>query len=165
MKCRRCRQSFSALLDGELSPAERAGVEAHLASCAACATGLAQLRRALAQLDQHQDLELSPDFEAGFQRKLARAGQQDQDRSSRRRWWRIPALGLAAAAAAAAIVLLVVHRDQPTPRAPSRIALADIALASRLELLRDYEVISNLDGLENFTVVSQLHELLEEESP
>src|SRR5688500_11050838 len=36
--------TLQELLDGELPPGERAGVEAHLASCPACAGELAELR-------------------------------------------------------------------------------------------------------------------------
>jgi len=36
MDCRDCKESMTAFLDGELSPAERKGVEAHIDSCRAC---------------------------------------------------------------------------------------------------------------------------------
>ncbi|NJC72462.1 hypothetical protein HC031_22475 [Planosporangium thailandense] len=36
MKCEACREALSARLDGEEDPAERVGVDAHLARCPAC---------------------------------------------------------------------------------------------------------------------------------
>src|SRR5215469_2868009 len=41
----RQREQLSALIDGELSAAERAGLERHLGGCAQCQAELAQLRR------------------------------------------------------------------------------------------------------------------------
>ncbi|GEM_PF-2286030 len=45
MDCAEVREQFSALLDGELSPEDRAAVEAHLASCASCLRELDGLKR------------------------------------------------------------------------------------------------------------------------
>ncbi|HEX5725726.1 MAG TPA: zf-HC2 domain-containing protein, partial [Longimicrobiaceae bacterium] len=42
--------ALQALLDGELTPAQAAGVEAHLASCSACAAELEGLRAARGRL-------------------------------------------------------------------------------------------------------------------
>ena len=165
MRCRRCRGMLSAMVDGELTATARSRVEAHLADCPACASRLAELRGALTLLDQHQELEISDGFDAGFRRKLAATGQQEP--VSRRHWWRLPALATLAAAGLAAVIVVALHRGEvpgePSPSPP--LALADLALVTRLELLQDFEVVNNLDALEDFAVVSQLHELLEEEQP
>ena len=50
MSCADNRLLHSALLDGELEPAERAQVEAHLATCADCTAELAALARTLGML-------------------------------------------------------------------------------------------------------------------
>ena len=50
MSCADNRLLHSALLDGELAPAERAQVEAHLATCADCTAELAALARTLGLL-------------------------------------------------------------------------------------------------------------------
>ncbi|HET6366651.1 MAG TPA: zf-HC2 domain-containing protein [Pseudomonadales bacterium] len=50
MSCADNRLLHSALLDGELAPAERAQVEAHLATCADCTAELAALARTLGML-------------------------------------------------------------------------------------------------------------------
>jgi anti-sigma factor RsiW len=43
-------QKFSAYLDGELDPGERAALEAHLSGCVPCSTQLEQLRATLGRL-------------------------------------------------------------------------------------------------------------------
>jgi hypothetical protein len=50
MSCADNRLLHSALLDGELAPAERAQVEAHLATCVECTAELAALARTLGML-------------------------------------------------------------------------------------------------------------------
>jgi Putative zinc-finger len=50
MTCADNRSLHSALLDGELAPAERAQVEAHLATCAECTAELSALARTLGML-------------------------------------------------------------------------------------------------------------------
>jgi len=45
MDCETMRNLISALIDDELAPEDRAGLEAHLADCAACREVLADLRR------------------------------------------------------------------------------------------------------------------------
>jgi anti-sigma factor RsiW len=160
---------LSAMVDGELTASARSRVEAHLADCPACTSHLAELEGALSLLDQHQELEISDGFDAGFRRKLAATGQQEP--VSRRHWWRLPALATLAATAAAAVLVVALHRGEvpgepsPSPSPSQPLALADLALVTRLELLQDFEVVDNLDALEDFAVVSQLHELLEEEQP
>ena len=47
MTCERIEELLSAYLEGELAPAERAEVEAHLAACPACAEFAALMREAL----------------------------------------------------------------------------------------------------------------------
>jgi hypothetical protein len=50
MTCAENREQHSALLDGELSPLERARVEAHLADCPECSAELARLARMVGML-------------------------------------------------------------------------------------------------------------------
>ncbi|HWP67427.1 MAG TPA: zf-HC2 domain-containing protein, partial [Candidatus Limnocylindria bacterium] len=59
MRCRKVRRSLLAALDGELAPAEREVVRAHVAACAACRAIEAEavrLHRALADLPQAASL-------------------------------------------------------------------------------------------------------------
>ncbi|MBN1641562.1 MAG: zf-HC2 domain-containing protein [Anaerolineae bacterium] len=107
MDCREIRLNLVAYLDGEVAEGERSAIEAHLASCPACAAALAELRTLRSSLR-----EVVP---AGLERvQLSReAAAQIQDRLRRarepRRLRRLSAqLRLAPAALRAAIALLVV---------------------------------------------------------
>jgi anti-sigma factor RsiW len=64
MSCERIQELLSAYLDGELSPAERAEVDAHLAACPECAGLLARLRTALQAFASFPEVELSPALSA-----------------------------------------------------------------------------------------------------
>jgi anti-sigma factor RsiW len=59
MECARCRENLTAYLDGELSPAEFAGVRSHLDACAICAGELGSLQEA-ADFIGSQIRELEP---------------------------------------------------------------------------------------------------------
>jgi hypothetical protein len=60
MSCERIEELLSSYLDGELSPTEKARVEAHLETCASCGALLAALREADKALAGIPELELSP---------------------------------------------------------------------------------------------------------
>ena len=95
-----------AYLYGEAEPADRAAVEGHLRSCAACASELVGFEAV------RQDLRAwePPDGALGF--RIVR------DSDARRAWWRMPvwvpagAAGVLALAAAAAVVQLEVRYDE-----------------------------------------------------
>jgi len=79
--------TLHAYLDGELSPAERIGLEQHLAQCAACRTQLAEeralLQRSTALLGSARPLErAAPPFE-----QLRRAPRRQHRGTNRRGGW------------------------------------------------------------------------------
>jgi len=67
MTCERIEELLSAFLEGELSQAEKALVETHLAGCPDCTALLAILSRAQQALADFPELEVSP----GLQARLA----------------------------------------------------------------------------------------------
>ena len=81
-------------LYGETSDEDRAGLEAHIATCAACAGELDALRRVRVSLSAWQP----PDADLGF--RIVR-----EPVTQPRRWWQVPAW--APAAMAAALLLAV----------------------------------------------------------
>jgi anti-sigma factor RsiW len=63
----RCQQQLvelSAYLEGDLSPAKMAELDAHLASCDCCEELAASLRRTIALCDSDEARELPPDVKA-----------------------------------------------------------------------------------------------------
>ena len=64
MSCERIQDLLSPYLDGELAPAERAEVDAHLAACPECADLLARLRTALAAFASFPEVDLSENLRA-----------------------------------------------------------------------------------------------------
>jgi hypothetical protein len=72
MACERIEELLSAFLEDELSPAERAVVESHLAACPECSALLAGLARTQQALADFPELDPSP----GLQARLAAIPQQ-----------------------------------------------------------------------------------------
>src|SRR5579864_3303258 len=65
---------LSAYLDGELDPARRRQVTAHLATCAICTHELAQLRAGDEMLAGLQSTPRAPDLRPHLRRRLRRQG-------------------------------------------------------------------------------------------
>jgi anti-sigma factor RsiW len=67
---------------------------------------------------------------------------------------------VAAGVAAAAALLLIVHGDKsrPLPEAPV-VPIADLVVASRLDLLRQYPMVERLELLQDLDVIRHLDEL------
>jgi hypothetical protein len=62
MDCNQCTDNLTAYLDGELSLADSARTESHLATCVSCAAELSGLREAAAFVESHKrDLEIKPE--------------------------------------------------------------------------------------------------------
>ena len=145
---------LTALLDGALAPDERARLEAHLASCAACRAERDRLAGAVALLERvPAPPEPSPSFEARFHARLA----AERFEPGRRRpgifhAWRWFAPWLAGAAAAAGMLVYAGVRRNDHER----------LLAEHLDLFENYEAVASLgavDRLEDVEVVAHLHEL------
>jgi hypothetical protein len=63
MECERIEELLSAFLEDELSPAEKALVEAHLAGCPECSSLLGVLRRAQQALTGFPEIEVNADLQ------------------------------------------------------------------------------------------------------
>ncbi len=140
--CRSFGAEIGAYLDGELPAEAAATLEAHLPGCEDCGAALAAQRgidRGLAELPR---IEPTPQFEARFWARLARANTAAPARS-RRAWF--PELALAAAGVAA-LLWLVSQGDPSLPERDWEI----VAEAERFELLmdEDLEVLWDVEELE-----------------
>jgi hypothetical protein len=113
--CQDMRAQLSAYVDGELTPAERAEVDAHLASCPNCEQEVAELKTLAAGLAALPQLRPAPRFLAEVRRKIACDDNPEpptwQDRLFRPLWLKVP-LELAAIIA---IVGYVMKSEEPMP--------------------------------------------------
>jgi anti-sigma factor RsiW len=92
---------LSDYLDGELAPGERHAVEAHLASCAECATTLEELRRVVERARLLRGRPPSADLWSGVADRLAADGARDTGRRRRLISFTLPQLAAAAVLVAA----------------------------------------------------------------
>ena len=161
MRCSRARKDLTALLDGELSESRRRAILGHLERCAGCAGQYEALERSVSLLEKISGIEPSPAFEAGFRQKL---DQQRQEEAGKGRegpvveggpWLRLhwrPAFAGACLAATFAFVVYLNDRGSMTAE-PSP---EEIRIAAQLDFLMEYDLIRNLELLENFEEIESL---------
>lgn len=97
-----CKE-LEAYHDGELPPAEKALLEAHLDGCAACRERLAGLR-ALDRLMAPPEELAGRDISAAVLARLPASAGPELLKRTLRGWWKVPALALASCAAYALCV-------------------------------------------------------------
>lgn len=136
-----------AYLTETLSSEERAGIEAHLATCADCrrerdgfATVLADLRRSL---------PTAPEPHWGRWRAELRG--RLEARQSRWRWLRPLPMALSAALATGLLMVVWIGHERQAPRpeltAMEEVVVREYPVLERLDLLEDLELIHDLDRL------------------
>lgn len=149
-------EELVALIDGALSPEALAAARRHVDGCAACGAELARLQAGVASLRAGSPApEPSPYFAARLAARLAaepppRRGLASLLRTPR---WAIAFAGAAALALAGGVVAQRVHRERRA---------VEIAVAERLELLENYEVVASVgdvDGEDDVAVVAALDQL------
>lgn len=113
--CQDIQPELSAYLDGELTPPQRAEVEAHLASCPRCREEVAELKTLAAGVAALPKLEPAPQFLAEVRRKIARGDKPEpktwRDYLFRPVWLKVPL----EAAALIVIAALVQRLQEPMP--------------------------------------------------
>ena len=82
--CRRVQERLSAYQDGELKPAEREGITAHLQGCQACRETYEELEKVWQSLGDLPEIQPAPGFYAGLLRRIG--GQQKVGPIQRLRW-------------------------------------------------------------------------------
>ncbi len=141
---------ISAFMDGELTPQRADAMADHLAGCHGCKakyealTGLDQLLQSL------PELKPSEQFERTFWKKVA---DWEENRSRRRladwfkRGWRTV---LAGSLALFILVFVSVFQGRFT----RSLSPEEIILAEQMDVLQQYELINNLEILENWEAIA-----------
>lgn len=108
-KCRQIENELSAYIDGELTEAARAGVQAHLGACAHCQQRLAELRRLGEGMAQLPQLEPPPRFVTDVRRKIRGEGEEKSwvDVVFRPMWLKLPVEAVALLVLAVGIMFAV----------------------------------------------------------
>lgn len=133
MDCDVFLDGYSDFRDGLLPEGQRAGFQAHLASCGSCARYDRVLSRGVGVLRDEEPLEVSEDFMARLQHRIYH---EDEARAARRRGSRARAVAGTLAAAAAVGAVTLVSLDGAQPAADSTLAVQpagadDIAAEAR----------------------------------
>ena len=120
--CDKYAPALSALVDGELSDAERAEVLAHLETCEGCRAYLAELSAMHATLGEMEEYDAPEGFADGVMARLHETA-APKKRSHRTAW-----MSLAACAALAVVVLGTPLREQFGAAKPADSAVPETAM-------------------------------------
>ncbi|MBI1846369.1 MAG: zf-HC2 domain-containing protein [Candidatus Rokubacteria bacterium] len=138
---------------GELAAAEHERVAGHLATCAACRESLAAFGGILESLAR--TAPEPPAVPWGRYRTELREKLEARRHRAWTAWWRRPVPLALSASLAAALVFIAVRGGQQ----PATVDVASVeqaVLGARLDLLRQYGIVENLDLLENLDVIHNL---------
>lgn len=162
--CPHCRDHLTAFVDGELGTLVGAWLRRHLRGNPACAAAADELRRAVqrqtALLAAPTDVA-GDELLASLRRSIAALGPSapvvapapDTPSFS----WPRPLLGgLAAAAALVAVVAGLGGRGAEQVLVPLGLEEPPAAVAKKPELFREYDMIRELEALENFDAVNRV---------
>jgi len=153
MKCEDVSNELIAYLDRRANSAERQEVEEHLAACADCRTRAEEFRKVWSVLDEVPMVEPSFGFDARLRQCVAA--------EPRRTWltWLVPQPRLAfSMALLIALSVWLAQLPQAPRSAPGQMASASGAPLSEEE---QFQMIKELDVLENFDVLSKSDALAE----
>ena len=147
-------EDLTAYVDGELPPARRAEVEAHLGTCEECRSTEALLRRTLTSLSALPEFKPSPDTRRAVLAKVDALPLPLRERLKAllRPSVLVPSLGLAAAMG---VVVLFAGKESQSLDVTDP---GTLELAANLELVEDYDIVG-LDSSEDLEVIENLHEL------
>jgi anti-sigma factor RsiW len=129
MDCRKIEPMLSEYLNNSLSARETLAVDRHLSECKACARFLNEMRQTVSLLAYAPRREVSEDFMANLQARLAQTPPPTP-----RRVWRdnlraifrprtLPAWGMATAACALLVFMLIPRQVMTPPAAPTGTAV------------------------------------------
>jgi anti-sigma factor RsiW len=142
MNCNEMEANLISYTDGRATEAERAAVERHIESCAACRARVTEFRGVWSALDEAPALEPSPSFDARLRQRIA------AEPPAPGGWfgWLVPSPRLALATAALALLTVWVGiRPVDAPTSGSG-EVAGILEPSERDL-QDYDMLADFDAL------------------
>jgi anti-sigma factor RsiW len=145
-------------LRGELPPAERERVARHLEECPDCKQDTELLRDLLGNLAHAigEPPEISwPRYRAELRAKL-------EARRALVPWWRRPMPLALSASLAGALLFVAVWGGRELTKSPDAIGPEEVAIGSELGLLQEIRTVERLDLLEDFEVITNLDRLASE---
>jgi anti-sigma factor RsiW len=142
---------------GELDPADRARVDAHLLACDDCRASRDRFAALMTELAQ--TAPAPPPIHWGAYRAELR--DRLERRSSVWSWRVMPMPALVAAGLVTVLVMAGLPGGVRSPGAPDPLALDNTILASQLDMIARLDVVQQLDLLEDFNVIGELDELPE----
>ena len=154
--------ALAPLMRGELEPAERDRVSAHLERCARCRATAGGLAATLTALRVELAARPAPDwrdYRAQLRHRIVRERPHNDDQRSWLPWRALAPLGAAAGLAAAlalVVILLNSAGDRSAAPTPDQLAAVNDLGVVDLGLMRDYPVVAHLDMLEDYDVIEHL---------
>lgn len=145
-------------LRGELPPAERERVARHLEECPDCKQDTDLLRDLLGNLAHAigEPPEISwPRYRAELRAKL-------EARRALVPWWRRPMPLALSASLAGALLFVAVWGGRELTKSPDAIGPEEVAIGNELGLLQEIRTVERLDLLEDFEVITNLDRLASE---
>ena len=121
LRCEEVQDRFSALCEGELTPAEEAEVRRHLERCPGCQGELTRFEKTLRMLRSVEEVDVPEGFLSGIYEKIEGRLERDSfpEKTPRERYglkWKIPAQAFAMVAIVfLALYLTKMTSNEPTP--------------------------------------------------
>jgi anti-sigma factor RsiW len=146
---------------GELDPADRARVDAHLLACDDCRASRDRFAALMTELAQ--TAPAPPPIHWGAYRAELRERLERRTSTSGWLWaWLArPLPALVAAGLVAVLVMAGLPGGVRVPSGPDPLALDNTILATQLDMIARLDVVQQLDLLEDFNVIGELDELPE----
>jgi anti-sigma factor RsiW len=146
---------------GDLDPADRTRVDAHLAACAECRASRERFAGLMTELARTAP-PAPPIHWGAYRAELRRRLERGPARDGALWTWLVrPAPALVAAALVASLVIAGLPGGSRGPGSPDPLALDNTILASQLDMIARLDVVQQLDLLEDFNVIGELDELPE----
>ena len=146
MNCNHCQQEFDRLLDGQLDAGMTIRVRQHIRDCPACGAAWREYESAWQVFVSAPEVEPSSNFVARVMNQLDAADREKPVRF----WFFLPAWRHVLATAAAVLVFAAgagLWFGARADRAVTHELIAELPVVQHLDLLTDFDIISNLDRL------------------